>query len=196
MSQVTYGPISREKMIGAMEKVRDRLKRSVNALEEAGIPYAVAGGHAVAAWVTRADEGGVRNTPDVDILVQPDDFSSAKSALESAGFVHRTGQGFEVFLNGPDAKKRDAVHILFAGEKGRSDDLTPTATLAETEVGDEFQVVSLEALVQMKLTAHRLKDRVHLRDMIDVGLIDATWPAKYPGELGRRLQTLLDDPDG
>ncbi|MEM8945803.1 MAG: hypothetical protein AAGD11_11525 [Planctomycetota bacterium] len=48
----------------------------------------------------------------------------------------------------------------------------------------------------MKLVAHRLKDRVHLRDMIDVGLIDETWPAKYPGELGQRLQVLLDDPDG
>jgi len=48
----------------------------------------------------------------------------------------------------------------------------------------------------MKLTSHRLKDRVHLLDMIDVGLLDAAWPARYPGELGQRLQRLLDDPDG
>jgi hypothetical protein len=32
--------------------------------------------------------------------------------------------------------------------------------------------------------------------MIDVGLIDATWPARFQAELGARLQTLLDDPDG
>jgi hypothetical protein len=48
----------------------------------------------------------------------------------------------------------------------------------------------------MKLTSYRDKDRTHLRDMIDVGLIDLAWPVKYPGELGQRLQQLLDDPDG
>lgn len=32
----------------------------------------------------------------------------------------------------------------------------------------------LEALVRMKLTYFRDKDRVHLRDMLRVGLIDAS----------------------
>ena len=31
----------------------------------------------------------------------------------------------------------------------------------------------------MKLTAHRLKDRVHLQDLIGVGQIDKTWPARF-----------------
>jgi hypothetical protein len=48
----------------------------------------------------------------------------------------------------------------------------------------------------MKLTSYRDKDRMHLRDLIDVGLLDATWPAKFPPELGARLQAILDDPDG
>ena len=48
----------------------------------------------------------------------------------------------------------------------------------------------------MKLIAYRLKDRVHILDMIGVGLIDATWPARFPAALGDRLQQLLDDPDG
>jgi hypothetical protein len=47
----------------------------------------------------------------------------------------------------------------------------------------------------MKLTSYRLKDRVHLLDMIEVGLIDGTWPNHFPVELARRLQTLLDNPD-
>jgi len=67
---------------------------------------------------------------------------------------------------------------------------------AKTEHAGEFSVVSLDALVRMKLTSFRDKDRTHLRDMIDVGLIDGTGPAKYPGELGQRLQQVLDDPDG
>jgi hypothetical protein len=43
---------------------------------------------------------------------------------------------------------------------------------------------------------HRLKDRVHILDLIGAGLIDATWPARFPGPLGERLQRLLDDPNG
>jgi hypothetical protein len=50
--------------------------------------------------------------------------------------------------------------------------------------------------VRVKLTALRDKDRTHLRDLIDVGLIDHTWPAKLPPELGKRLQQLLDTPEG
>jgi hypothetical protein len=47
----------------------------------------------------------------------------------------------------------------------------------------------------MKLTAFRLKDRVHLLDMIEVGLNDKSWPPRYIPELGARLQELLDHPD-
>ena len=39
----------------AVAMVKERLKRSVSALEAAGVPYAVAGGHAVAAWVSQID---------------------------------------------------------------------------------------------------------------------------------------------
>jgi hypothetical protein len=53
-----------------------------------------------------------------------------------------------------------------------------------------------EAAVRMKLTSNRDKDRMHLRDMLGVGLIDATWPARYPPELAARLQHLIDTPDG
>lgn len=60
----------------------------------------------------------------------------------------------------------------------------------------EFRVLSLEALVRIKLTAFRDKDRTHLRDMLDVGLIDAGWVARFPPELGQRLQLLIDTPEG
>ena len=57
-------------------------------------------------------------------------------------------------------------------------------------------MVALLALVRMKLLSWRLKDRVHLLDMIHVGLIDATWPARLPPPLADRLQQLLDNPNG
>jgi hypothetical protein len=57
-------------------------------------------------------------------------------------------------------------------------------------------VLALEAVVRMKLTSYRDKDKTHVRDMIGVGLVDATWPSRYPPELAARLQHLLDTPDG
>ena len=58
------------------------------------------------------------------------------------------------------------------------------------------EVISLQALVLMKLNSNRRKDQVHLLDLIGVGLIDATWPARFPPPLDSRLQELLDDPNG
>ncbi len=81
--------------------------------------YAVAGGNAVAAWVSRVDEAAVRNTQDVDLL-----------------------------------------------------------------------------LVRMKLTSFRDKDRTHLRDLIDVGLIGPEWCGKLAPQLAGRLQQLIDTPEG
>jgi GrpB-like predicted nucleotidyltransferase (UPF0157 family) len=185
-----------ERMARAVEKVRERLMRTVAVLEAAHVPYAVVGGHAVAVWVDRAGEGGVRNTPDVDILIRRTDVAAAKAAMAAAGFVHRIESGIDVFLDDPGAKPRDAVHLVFAGGKVRPDDIIPAPDVTESEPTADFRVVTLDALVGMKLTSHRRKDRVHIRDMIDVGLIDATWPAKFPPELAGRLQQLLDDPDG
>src|SRR5881396_1183621 len=85
----TLAPVSWERMIRAVEKVRERLLRAAAALREAGVLYATVGGNAVAAWVSRVDEAAVRNTRDVDILLRRADFEKARRALEAAGFVYR-----------------------------------------------------------------------------------------------------------
>jgi|GEM_PF-3984795 len=36
----------------------------------------------------------------------------------------------------------------------------------------------------------------HLRDLIDVDLIDESWTKRLPPSLAERLQQLLDNPDG
>ena len=92
--------------------------------------------------------------------------------------------------------RRDAVHVVFAGEKVKVDSLAPSPDVTEVDEAGPFAIVDLEPLVRMKLTSYRLKDQVHLLDMINVGLIDATWPNRFPAELARRLQVLLDNPDG
>lgn len=201
MSTTPLGPISWERMIRAVEKVRDRLNRAVTALDAAGIPYGVVGGNAVASWVSRVDEAAVRNTQDVAIILDRTDLERAKDALAQAGFIFRHVKGIDMFLDGPGAKARDAVHILFAGEKVRADDPSAAATVGETELTQTdwsvpFRVVSLEPLVRMKLTSYRDKDRMHLRDLIEVGLVNASWPARFEPVLAARLQSVLDNPEG
>lgn len=183
-------------MIEAVEAVRDRALRATAALERAGIPYAMAGGNAVAAWVSRVDRAAVRNTQDVDILVRRADFDAVKAALESAGFVHANVMDVSCFLDGPNSSPRDAVHLLFAGEKVRESYPVPTADVTEREQADDYAVVTLEALVRMKLNSFRRKDQVHLQDMIALGMLDSSWLDRLIPEHAARLQELLADPDG
>jgi hypothetical protein len=193
---ISYGKVSWERMIRAVEKVRERLRRAAAALEAAGVPYAVAGGNAVAAWVSRVDEAAVRNTQDVDILLRRADLPTTITALTAAGFVHRHTAGLEMFLDGPSASARDAVHVVFAAEKVKPDYLSPAPDVVESEATESFRLIALEALVRMKLTSFRDKDRTHLRDLIEVGLLDATWLPQLPDGLRGRLQELLDNPEG
>ena len=193
---IVQGPFSLERVVSAVEKVRRRLLKAAAALKAAGVLYAVAGGNAVALWVSRVDEAAVRNTRDVDILIRRGDLDAARAALESAGFVYRHVAGMDIFLDGPDAKPRDAVHIVFASEKVRPAELLPNPDVTESEQTDEFSVLALEALVRIKLTAYRDKDRTHLRDLIEVGLIDADWLPRLPAVLAERLRLLLENPEG
>ena len=185
-----------ERALMAAEKVKERLRRATQALDAAGVPYAVVGGNAVAEWVGRIDEGAVRNTRDVDLLLRRGDFPAARAALEAAGFVYHHLLDIDTFIDGPQGKPSGGIHVLYAGEKVRPDYDHTLPDINESERAVDFQVASLEALVRMKLIAWRDKDRTHLRDMIGVGLLDATWPARLPPPLGARLQQLLDDPNG
>jgi hypothetical protein len=193
---VPLGIFSWDRAMQAVELVRQRLLRATAALERVKIPYAVAGGHAIAAWVARVDTGAIRNTPDINILVQRADAEAVRIALVSEGFVPRDAACGLLFLDGPNATHRHAVQVFFASEKIKDDDLLPTPDITESQDGERFRVINLDALVRMKLTSYRNKDRMHLRDLLDVGLIDATWPSRFIPELASRLQQILDDPNG
>lgn len=193
---VQYADISWDRMIRAVEKVRERLTRAVRALEAHGVPYAVVCGNAVAAWVARVDEAAVRNTQDVDLLLRRSDLDATKTALASAGFFFRHVRGIDMFLDGPDAGPRDAVHIVFGGERVRPDDPSPSPDVTESEASPAFRLLKLEALVRTELTAFVDKHQVHLQDLIEVGLIDASWPDRLPPLLADRLRHLLATPEG
>ncbi len=191
MSAIALGPFSWERMIAAVDDVRERACRAAGALQRAGIPCLLVGDNAVAAWVARVDREAVRNTKDVDLLVRRQDFVRVVDALRSVGFMHQNVAGVDMFLDGPEGSVRSAIHVVFAGEKTRPDHLLPAPEVSESEAGPDFSVPTLEALVRMKLTSFRLKDKVHLIDLFEVGLIDAAWCDRLPPDLAARFAQLL-----
>jgi hypothetical protein len=183
-------------MVDAVEQVRQRLLRASAALRGAGVPHSVVGGNAVAAWVATIDQAAVRNTQDVDILIRRSDLPAARAALEAAGFHYRRAASLDLFLDTPDASPRQAVHLVYADEIIRPGEPVPSPGVEESTDLGAFRVINLDALVRIKLTAFRDKDRTHLRDLIEVGLVDQSWTSGLPAPLAARLQSLLDTPDG
>lgn len=132
----------------------------------------------------------------MDLLLRRADLPAARAALERAGFVYRPVASVDIFLDGPGAKVRDAVHIVFAAERVRPGYSEPAPDVIDSEDTGDLRLLSLEALVRMKLTSFRDKDRVHLRDMIDVGLVDEGWVERVPGTLRGRLKEVIENPEG
>jgi len=179
----------------SMEKVEERLLRTVSVLEAAKIPYAIVGGNAVRVWVAQVDEAAVRATQDVDVLVRPDDLGPMKSAMEQAGFQHRETAGLEMFVEHENDSARNAVHVVACGEMVYDSDYEANPDVEPHIQGERFRTLPLEGLVRMKLNSFRLKDKIHLLDMLEVGLVDASWLARFPDVLRDRLQGLIDDPN-
>lgn len=197
MIEIKYtGDALWERIERAVEKVKDRLRRVTRALNAAQIPYAVIGGNAVQHWVSQVDESVVRNTSDVDIILNECDLDRAIPALQAEGFIYRQAAGVTMFLDGPDAKARDAVHVVFAGKKVRADYPELVPDIDQYEVMADSRTLPFDKLIVMKLTSFRRKDQVHLLDMISIGLLDESWLDRLSPELRLRLEELLNDPDG
>jgi hypothetical protein len=178
----------------ALDDVTDRLHRIVSALETAGVAYALVGGQAVALWVATRDPAAVRTTKDVDLLLRREDLPKARAAAATAGFDYFEALGVGMFLEKSDPNPRKGVHLLWAGEKVRPECPLPSPTVDERETLEPGKhVVPLAGLVRMKLMANRDQDRVHLRDLIEVGLVDRSALQNLPPDLATRLDALLSE---
>jgi hypothetical protein len=181
-----------ERYLMALDEVTDRLQRIARALDEAGVIYALVGGQAVALWVATKDPAAVRTTKDVDILLRREDLPKARAAAASVGLDYFELMGVGMFLERSDPNPRKAVHLLWAGEKVRPDHPLPAPSADERDLPEPGKpVIALPALVRMKLLANRDQDRVHLRDLIEVGLVDRSFLQTLPPELASRLEALL-----
>jgi hypothetical protein len=102
--------------------------------------------------------------------------------------------GVGMFLDRADPNPRHAVHLVWAGEKVRPEYELPSPQIDQRqELSPGLPVVSLAGLVRMKLLSYRDRDRVHLADMIEVGLIGREMLAELTPQLAGRLETLLSE---
>lgn len=178
----------------ALDRVTERLRRITTAMEGAGVPYALVGGQAVALWVATRDPAAVRTTKDVDLLLRREDLSRARAAALTANMDYFEVVGVGMFLERDDPNPRQAVRLIWAGEKVRPEYPLPAPSIDQRQTLEPgTQVVSLPALVQMKLLSNRDQDRLHLRDLIAVDLVTREFMKDLPQELAGRLAALLTE---
>jgi hypothetical protein len=178
----------------AVDDVAARMKRICEAFAEHSVPFALVGGQAVVLWVSTRDPAAVRTTKDVDILLDRADLPRARAAALAAELDYFEMLGVGMFLERDDPNPRRAVHLVWAGEKVRPEYELPSPPIDERqELSPGLTVVSLAGLVRMKLLSNRDRDRVHLTDMIEVGLVGREMLDGLTPELTRRLEKLLSE---
>jgi hypothetical protein len=194
-TSVGFGEDLLEKMILAASNVRERQSQIVRALEKSGVSFALSGSNATHLWVASVEEAAARQYRNVELIIERKDIDSLVAAMKELGFFTDLRPDRVTIRSTPDQRKRWADIALFANESAANKSFTIPSLNGTTVVGS-VPVLLLESLVELQLWRWTLDDRVDLRDMIEVGLLDQTWPSRLPPELAARLQELLDEPNG
>ncbi len=177
----------------AVEHVERLLRNVTQALERAGIPYAVVGGNAVAAWVASIDDGAVRATKDLDILLRREDLQRTADVLREVGLEPHEVHGIPMFLDRENPNPKTGVDVIIARELVKNFESIPAPDVSESvPLAGGCNTIALRPLVIMKLQAFRRHDQVHIEDMIEVGLIDDAFIAALPEELRGRAEHIRD----
>ena len=169
------------------------LERIATPLTAERIGYELIGGGAVMVQVNRVEPSAVRNTKDIDIMVYRPDLERIKEVAQGHGFAFRHAAGVDMLLPHGETQARNAVHLIFSGEKVRPNQALPNPPLRPEHVcihGVEVAVIPVADLVQMKLSNNRDIDRVHVRDLDSVGLITPEVERALPAVLRSRLQEI------
>jgi hypothetical protein len=178
----------------AIDEIAERRDRITAALQAAGVDFALVGGQAVALWVATVDPDAVRTTKDVDLLLRRNDLGPARSAARTAEMDYFETMGVGMFVDRRDPNPRNGVHLVWAGEIVRPGDVAPAPQLTDrTTLPGGHEVVTLPRLIEMKLMAWRDQDRVHLRDLIECGLVERALLTNLHPLLAERLTPLLDE---
>jgi hypothetical protein len=183
------------RQVQAVNRVHELLLAITSALDADSIPYAVIGGNAVAAWVATIDEGAVRATKDVDLLVRRADLEHAKAAAAKASFDYYEVLGVPMFLPRLNPNPKTGAHLIIADEPVREGDLLSAPDVkGASRAAEGYLVLDLASLVKMKLLANRRRDQVHIEDMLELNLITPEIEHSLPDELKKRLEIIRTTP--
>lgn len=175
--------------VQAVAHVEQLLARMSQALEAAGVDYAVIGGNAVAAWVATVDAGAVRATKDVDILLNRSDWPKVSDTLMDHGFLPVEVHGVHMFVDAANPNPKTGIHVLMANELVRPHETHPSPDLSgRVRLDAEYFVIDLPKLVEMKLQANRRIDQVHIEDLLRTGVIRQSLIDQLPADLCERLE--------
>jgi hypothetical protein len=125
----------------------------------AGLEYCVAGGLAVYLCVEEAEPDAGRLTKDIDIVVRRSDLDNIAKSAGAFGLCYSCAGGEHMLRQAGAPSTRRAVHLLFE------------PAVETHQVINGIRVAPLAQLVEMKLTAFRIKDQMHLKDLDQVGLV-------------------------
>lgn len=146
-----------------LDEVHTALRRLTAALEEDGIPYAIAGAMAMNAYGYR------RVTTDVDVLLTREGLAQFKEKHLGRGWVER----FAGSKGMRDAQLGVSIDVLLAGDypgDGKPKPVRfPDPSVAVA--GDGLRVLSVKDLVELKLASgmtnpDRLKDLADVQELI------------------------------
>ncbi|MCZ7648158.1 MAG: hypothetical protein M5U26_23350 [Planctomycetota bacterium] len=177
-----------------MKELKEKARLVCEALRKSNIPHAVVGGLAVSAHVCGVDPAAERNTKDLDLLLHSSDLDSAADSLAPLGFRLRKVLGVYAFVK-KGGKFRDAIHVVKANEKVRPEYAHAAPAPPESPEfysSEGYPCLDLALLLTMKLTSFRLKDQVHVQDLLGVGLITRKIEKALPPDLLERLQYVKD----
>jgi hypothetical protein len=155
---------------GFVDKLYDVATRIGRALDAAGLEYKIVG-FATFIHVKAVEPLAARVTRDIDIAVRRSDLEAIIGAAEQNGFRYRRAAGLDMLLDGESIKAKDAVHLIFIGERVHPTDPEPIPEGQRVRTEEGVYIASVPDLVRMKLTSFLLKDRVHIQDLDQVGLI-------------------------
>src|SRR5215471_17222172 len=96
-------------LVGTLEKIATPLTAEK-------IPYELIGGAAVMVHVNRVEPSAVRNTKDIDIMIERADLDRIKEVAQRHGFRFRHAAGVDMLLPQGETQARNAVHLIFTGE--------------------------------------------------------------------------------
>lgn len=152
------------------------LERIAAPLAAAKIPYEVIGGMAVMVQIDRVEPAAVRNSKDIDIMINRADLERTREIVQ---------------IDSHTSTVLNPVHLVFSGEKTKANQAMPNPPLRPEHVsvhGVQVAVIPVMDLVAMKLANNRDIDRVHVRDLDSVGLVTPEIEKALPAPLHARLQ--------